>query len=418
MVPRLLRGEELWCQGFSEPGAGSDLASLTCRARRRRRRMARQRPEGVDQLRPVLAALRAARPAPASPTAPTAASPRSSSTSTRPASRPSPIEAQHGRFEFAEVFYDDVFVPDERRLGDVGQGWQVAMDVLPYERSTTFWHRGAHLHHRCDQLVGAAWPQPDPATIPATTAKALGEAFQAVIAFRSRSRDTQFRLAAGETLGAETSIDKILIATAEQLLLETARDVLPRRDRVRRRHVRRPLARGVPVLQGGDDLRRHVGDPAQHRRPPPARPRSRVVTGVDDAVQIDADDLAMLADGFESAMLAAPGPGRSRRRAVRPRVGRTARRRAQHTGAATAFAALGATGSAAAILDDVLAVALGLDVVADDLRRAPPPPPCRPAGHTRRRHRSSSTASSRRASTPPTPWSSRSPSATASVSSS
>ena len=48
-----------------------------------------------------------------------------------------------------------------------------------------------------------------------------------MIAFRSRSRDTQFRLAAGETLGAETSIDKILIATAEQLLLETARDVLP-----------------------------------------------------------------------------------------------------------------------------------------------------------------------------------------------
>ena len=61
-----------------------------------------------------------------------------------PGITPSPIEIQHGRLEFAEVFYDDVFVPDDRRLGEVGQGWQVAMDVLPYERSTTFWHRGAH----------------------------------------------------------------------------------------------------------------------------------------------------------------------------------------------------------------------------------------------------------------------------------
>ena len=44
---------------------------------------------------------------------------------------------------------------------------------------------------------------------------------------RSRSRDTQYRLAAGGQLGAETSIDKILIAGSEQLLMETARDLLP-----------------------------------------------------------------------------------------------------------------------------------------------------------------------------------------------
>ncbi len=63
-----------------------------------------------------------------------------------------PIEIQNGRLEFAEVFYDDVFVPADRMLGGVGQGWQVAMDILPYERSTTFWQRGAHVHHRLDHL--------------------------------------------------------------------------------------------------------------------------------------------------------------------------------------------------------------------------------------------------------------------------
>ena len=135
----------------------------------------------------------------------------------------SPIEIQNGRLEFAEVFFDDVFVPQERLLGEVNGGWAVAMDVLPYERSTTFWHRGAFLHQRTAELarVLAERGDRDPSHL-----KALGEAYQSVIAFRARSLATQRRIAAGEQLGAETSIDKILIASAEQQLMESARDLL------------------------------------------------------------------------------------------------------------------------------------------------------------------------------------------------
>ena len=59
-----------------------------------------------------------------------------------------PILAMHGTDEFSEVFFDDVVVPFDRTLGDEGDGWAVAMDLLPYERSTSLWHRAAYLHRR------------------------------------------------------------------------------------------------------------------------------------------------------------------------------------------------------------------------------------------------------------------------------
>jgi alkylation response protein AidB-like acyl-CoA dehydrogenase len=221
-VQRLISGEELWCQGFSEPGAGSDLASLSCRA------------SAVDGGWVVTGqkvwtsyAQYASRCVLLVRTGEPGSAHRGITALFVDMSSPgitySTIETQHGRPEFCEVFFDDVEVPADRVLGEVGQGWQVAMDILPHERSTTFWHRGSHLLRRCDQLVAHVARADDRST----SAKALGEAFQSVFAFRMRSRATQHRMAAGEQLAAETSIDKILIASAEQTLLDTARDLMP-----------------------------------------------------------------------------------------------------------------------------------------------------------------------------------------------
>ena len=85
-------------------------------------------------------------------------------------------------------------VPFDRTLGDEGQGWAVAMDLLPYERSTALWHRAAFLHRRLQQLLDAA---PAGALDPAR----VGEVTQILYAFRARSRATQHRLHAGEQLG-------------------------------------------------------------------------------------------------------------------------------------------------------------------------------------------------------------------------
>jgi alkylation response protein AidB-like acyl-CoA dehydrogenase len=118
------------------------------------------------------------------------------------------------------VFFDDVVVPADRILGEVDGGWAVAMSILPYERSSCFWQRIAYLYRRLERLVEAA-------PVTERTADLVGDAFVQLYALRARSRATQHRLAAGATLGAETSIDKVLVATTEQTLYDTVRRVLP-----------------------------------------------------------------------------------------------------------------------------------------------------------------------------------------------
>jgi alkylation response protein AidB-like acyl-CoA dehydrogenase len=94
------------------------------------------------------------------------------------------------------------------------------MDLLPFERSTALWVRGAYLHRRLQQLLDAVEPG-------ALSPSEVGEVFQQVVALRARSRRTQHRLHAGERLGPETSIDKILVATAEQAVFDLVADGLP-----------------------------------------------------------------------------------------------------------------------------------------------------------------------------------------------
>jgi alkylation response protein AidB-like acyl-CoA dehydrogenase len=94
------------------------------------------------------------------------------------------------------------------------------MSILPYERSSCFWQRIAYLYRRLQLLVEAA-PQDD------RTAEVVGNAFLQLYALRARSRVTQHRLAGGAALGAETSIDKVLVATAEHATYDAVRRLLP-----------------------------------------------------------------------------------------------------------------------------------------------------------------------------------------------
>jgi alkylation response protein AidB-like acyl-CoA dehydrogenase len=130
-----------------------------------------------------------------------------------------PIEMINGEREFAEVFFDGAVVPADRMLGEADGGWAVAMSILPYERSSCFWQRVAYLYRRLERLVGVAKPGE-------RNAELVGEAYLQLHALRARSRATQHRLAATGTIGAETSVDKVLVATAEQTTYDAMRRVL------------------------------------------------------------------------------------------------------------------------------------------------------------------------------------------------
>jgi alkylation response protein AidB-like acyl-CoA dehydrogenase len=221
MVPRLLRGDETWCQGFSEPGTGSNLAQLQCRATR----------EGDawhvnGQKVWTSFAQYADRCVLLTRTGPADSAHRGITAlfvdMDTPGITVRPLETMNGIPEFSEVFFDDVMVPLARTLGEVDKGWSIAMDLLPYERSTAIWHRGAQLHERLRALLTEV---PDGRL----TAQSVGEAFLALYTFRARSRQTQYRMAAGETLGAETSVDKVLLAAADQAIFDLAAEALPER---------------------------------------------------------------------------------------------------------------------------------------------------------------------------------------------
>ena len=117
----LLRADEVWCQLFSEPDAGSDLANLATRAVRRRRRVRRRRPEGVDVGR-APRRLRVAARAHRSRRAEARRASRSScSTCTRDGVEVRPLRQMTGAAHFNEVFFHEVRVPRDHIVGEVAR---------------------------------------------------------------------------------------------------------------------------------------------------------------------------------------------------------------------------------------------------------------------------------------------------------
>ncbi|MGD9705315.1 MAG: acyl-CoA dehydrogenase family protein [Acidimicrobiia bacterium] len=215
-----LRGDEVWCQGFSEPDAGSDLGSLRTRAA----------PDG-DGFRLDGQKMWSSYGSLASWCCVLARTGASDSgyrgltmfwvDLSDPGVRVVPTRCATGRSETAEIFLDDVRVPAERLIGDVGEGWATVMYLMQYERGAFAWGRQAEHHSQLRDLIHDHAEE-----FPAGADEIVGDAYLSMFALRSQARDTIARLAAGEALGPEISVDKLMLSSTEQTITEAARRLL------------------------------------------------------------------------------------------------------------------------------------------------------------------------------------------------
>jgi alkylation response protein AidB-like acyl-CoA dehydrogenase len=222
--PRALTGEEIWCQLFSEPGAGSDLAGL-------RTRSVRDGTQWVVNGQKIWTsgAHRADWGILVTRSDPDA--PKHKGLTFFFLDMKSPgieirrIKQISGASNFNEVYFTDVRIPDSQRLGGVGQGWGVALTTLMNERATTGETRGPEF----DEIFALA-RRVELEDGPAIADAAVRERLADWYVRRQGLRWTRFRvmtsLSRGETPGPENSIGKLVSAVQAQDMAAFALDLL------------------------------------------------------------------------------------------------------------------------------------------------------------------------------------------------
>lgn len=223
-LPRMATGEDVWAQGWSEPGAGSDMAAIRCKAVRdgdhyviSGQKTWSTRAVWADWLFGLFR------------TDPNSVRHHGLTFILLPLNLPGitirPVKQLNGQTGFAEIFFDEVRVPVGNRLADEGAGWQVAMATAGFERGLMLRSPG-RFQQTARQLVELYRQHKDQADADPSIRDAVLQSWMAAEAYTLATYRTACRLAKGGQIGAEASTNKIFWSELDVLMHETAMRIL------------------------------------------------------------------------------------------------------------------------------------------------------------------------------------------------
>lgn len=228
-LPGIMSSDEVWCQGFSEPDAGSDLASVRTRAERRGDVFIVNGQKiwtSFAQYSHWCFALVRTDPD----------APKHKGLSfllidmASPGITIRPLRQISGESEFNETFFDDVEVPVENIVGEINDGWRIAMTTLAYERGPEdALGRQIRFKQELDRLLATLIGKKrggDHAIDDAETRQKLARSITEVEVMRLNSLRTFSKYLNGEERGPDASLIKLYWSHAAQRLYETALDAL------------------------------------------------------------------------------------------------------------------------------------------------------------------------------------------------
>lgn len=264
IIAPMLRNEVIWCQGFSEPGAGSDLAALSTKGVR----------DGDDfvvngQKVWTTNAVHGDKIFTLVRTEPGSERHRGISMllidMNQPGVTARPLRQMSGASEFGEVFFDDARVPAADCLGEIGDGWRTAMLLLSFERGASGISQYTEFRRQYDEIVEVARKlgrDRDP-VIRDDLARVLTE----LECLRLHSMHVLTRTEQGRDLGFEASMTKLqwsetfqdLWEVYDRILGEDATlDTLQEGTDLRPLHAQAMWSRSVTIWGGSSQVQRTI----------------------------------------------------------------------------------------------------------------------------------------------------------------